>query len=69
MKKMRRKYGWLPELAKINTAELAILKQIVDNRPDLFLDEIAVVFGLQTGKFFHHTTLWRYITNHLNYSL
>ena len=69
MKKMRRKYGWLPESAKINTAELAILKQIVDNRPDLFLDEIAVVFGVQTGKFFHHTTLWRYITNHLNYSL
>ena len=69
IKRVRKKYRWLPAGAKINEIELQQLKNIIDNRPDLYLDEIALVFGVTTGKYVHHSTLWRYITEHLNYSL
>ena len=69
MKQVAKKHNWLPSTAKINQQELDQLRTIVTNRPDLFLDEIAVVFGIQTGKFLPHNTLWRYITKHLGFSL
>ena len=69
MKRVQKKYKWLPEGAKINETELHQLKGIIDRRPDLYLDEIALLFGIETGKYVHHTTLWRYVTVHLNYSL
>ena len=41
----------------------------IDNIPSLFLDEIAIVFGIQTGKYLNHATIWRYMSKYLNYSL
>ena len=69
MKKIWKKYRWLPEGVLINEDELQQLKQIIDKRPDLYLDEISLVFGIETGKYVHHTTLWQYITENLNSSL
>ena len=69
MSRLKTKFNWLPKSARITADELSQLKAIVDRRPDLFLDEISVVFGIQTGKFLHHVTLWRYISNNLGYSL
>ena len=47
MRKMQKKYNWLPQSVKINKAELEQLKQILIEQPNLFLDEIAIVFGIQ----------------------
>ena len=69
MRRISKKYNFLSKSARLDHAELNQLKAILDNCPDLFLDEIAIVFGVQTGKFMHHVSLWRYITNTLGYSL
>ena len=69
IKRVRKKFRWLPEGTKINERELLVLKGILDKSPSLYLDEIALIFGMETGKYIHHTTLWRYITENLNYSL
>ena len=69
LQSIRKKYKWLPKRAKINEADLQKLKEIIDRQPDLYLDELALVFGVTTGKYVHHSTLWRYITDHLHYSL
>jgi len=53
---------------KINERELLKLKSIVDKHPNYYLDEIALVFGIDTGKFLHPSTIWRYMTNELGYS-
>ena len=66
---MAKKYNWLPKSAKINEAELEQLRTILIQRPDLFLDEIALIFGIQTGKYFPHCTIWKYITTYLGFSL
>ena len=65
IRRVKKRYNWLSEKAKINQAELQQLKEIIYNWPDLFLDEIAIVFGMHTCKFMHHVTLWRYVTNNL----
>ena len=69
MKRMQKKHRWLPKTAKISPADLETLRAIIMRRPDLFLDEIAIVFGIQVGKFYPHSTLWSYITNYLGFSL
>ena len=56
MKQVQKKYKWLPEGAKINEMELLQLKDIIDQRLDLYLDEITLLFGIETGKYVHHTT-------------
>lgn len=65
---MSKKHNWLPKTTKISQADLQKLKDILIQRPDLFLDEIAVVFGMHTGKYYPHSTLWTYITNYLGFS-
>ena len=69
MKKMQKRHKWLPKTAKISPTDLKILRTIIMKRPDLFLDEIAIVFGMQVGKYYPHCTLWSYITNYLGFSL
>ena len=66
---LQKKYKWLSSRANITEEELQVLKGIIDSRPDLYLDEIAVAFGMETGKFINHSSLWRYITRYLDYSL
>ena len=68
-KRIRKKTHWLPIRSTINEAQLQQLKTIIDQSPSLYLDEIVVIFGIQTGMYFHPTTIWLYMTNHLDYSL
>lgn len=42
---------WLPKHTKINEADLHKLKEIVNRQPDLYLDELALFFGITTGKY------------------
>jgi len=66
-KKMSSK--WLPKNAAISVDELIILRGIVDKRPEAYLDEIALSFGRRTGKFFRPSTIWKYMSNYLHYTL
>ena len=69
LRQTRKKYHYLAPASKINKMELDILKEIINNWLYLFLSLIAINFGVKIGKYFHHTTLWHYISNNLNYSL
>ena len=53
---------------RIDERELIHLKSIVDEHPIYYLDEIALIFGIDTGKFGHTSTIWRYTTEGLGYS-
>ena len=48
--------------AKIDDGELIQLKKILDDHPNLYLDEIALAFHITSGKYLHYTTIWNYIT-------
>ena len=52
----------------MNDADILSLKDIVDENPNLYLDEIAFLFGIKTGKYVHYSTVWRCITEKLEYS-
>jgi len=66
---LKKKYKSMSQNAKINDGELLILKQIVDANPNYYLDEVTLLFGVKTGKFVHYTTIWRYMTMKLDYSM
>ena len=68
-KQMRKRYGVMSKTTKVTESELLQLKCIVDTNPNLYLDEIALMFLIQSGKFLHYTTIQRYITTHFNYTL
>ena len=53
---------------RINEQELLKLKSIVDKNLNHYLDEIALVFGIDTGKFLYPSTIWRYTTERMGYS-
>ena len=53
---------------RIDERELLKLEDIVDAHPNYYLDEIALIFGIDTGKFVHPSTIWRYMTDELRYS-
>ena len=50
-KELLRKYKWLPKGAKICQRDLDILLNIIEKNPTLYLDEIAVQLGNETGKY------------------
>ena len=45
------------------------LKNIVNKNPNYYLDELAFLFGVETGKFVHYSTIWRSLKEKLDYSL
>ena len=68
-KKLRKKYGIMSKNAKLSDEEIYALKDIVNENPNYYLDEIALALLIKCGKFVHYSTLQRYITINLNYSL
>mmetsp|Transcript_12865 Transcript_12865/g.14996 ORF Transcript_12865/g.14996 Transcript_12865/m.14996 type:complete len:370 (-) Transcript_12865:33-1142(-) len=68
-KKLAKRFNWLPKKAKINDDDLKALEKIVDDNPLSYLDELTVLFGRQTGKYFRPSTIWRYLKYHLKLSL
>lgn len=55
--------------ATINDSELLELKYMVDEDPNLYLDEITLQFAIKTGKYLSHSTIWVYLHDKLGYSL
>ena len=68
-KKMKNKMLMMGSKAAIDDNELMILKYLVDEDPNLYLDEIALRFAIKTGKYLCHNTIWRYLHDRLGYSL
>lgn len=68
-RKIRKKHNWLPIKSNIDDTQLQRLRNIIDRSPSLYLDEIASIFGMETGIYYHPATIWRYMTNYLGYSL
>ena len=52
-----------------NTTYTTILTQIVDDQPDLYLDEIQNEFITRTGKWFTQSWLWKKLCSECRYSL
>ena len=46
-----------------------MLKRIVDGNPNYFLDEIAFMFGMESGKFVHYSTIRQCLVEKLGYSM
>ena len=63
-KKLKRKNMFIPKSAGINDNELPILKKIVDDNPNCYLDELVLLFGTKTGKLIHYSTMWDHMTKH-----
>ena len=53
----------------MNDADVLVLKDIVDNNPNYYLDELAFLFGMSTGKFVHYSTIRRCLVEKLDYSM
>ena len=51
----------------MNDNDILVVKAIVDENPNYYLDEIAFLFGMQTGTFVHHSTIRRYLVDRLGY--
>ena len=68
-KEMRQKMKTMGTGAMINDDELLQLKYIIDDNPQLYLDEISLHFAIKTGKYLCDSTIWTYMTNKLGYSL
>mmetsp|Transcript_40444 Transcript_40444/g.45125 ORF Transcript_40444/g.45125 Transcript_40444/m.45125 type:complete len:252 (-) Transcript_40444:203-958(-) len=52
-----------------NSTYTTILKQIVDDQPDLYLDEIQKEFMTRTGRWFSQSWLWKKLCSECRYSL
>ena len=53
----------------LNDGDLLVLKRIVDENPNYYLDEFAFQFGMITGTFVHHSKIRRCLVERLGYSL
>ena len=53
----------------LNDHDILVLKEIVDNNPNCYLDELAFLYGVKTGTFVHYSTIRRSMKEKLNYSL
>lgn len=53
----------------LNDSDILLVKSIVDDNPNLYLDEISFLFGMNTGNFVHHITIRRCLVDKLYYSM
>ena len=53
----------------ISESDLLLLKELVDEDPNIYLDELTLLFGIKTGKYIHQSTVWKYVVEDLGYSL
>ena len=64
---MKNKMMAMGATASIDDNELLQLKELVDRNPQLYLDEIALRFGIMTEKYLCSSTIWRYLSKKLGY--
>eukprot|EP00555_Chaetoceros_dichaeta_P014713 CAMPEP_0198271402 /NCGR_PEP_ID=MMETSP1447-20131203/49036_1 /TAXON_ID=420782 /ORGANISM="Chaetoceros dichaeta, Strain CCMP1751" /LENGTH=163 /DNA_ID=CAMNT_0043963973 /DNA_START=160 /DNA_END=648 /DNA_ORIENTATION=- len=53
----------------MDDGDILVLKEIVDENPNLYLDELAFLFGIKTNKFVHYSTIRRCMDEKLGYSM
>ena len=53
----------------LDDGDSLVLKGLIDDNPNLYLDKIVVLFGIKTRKFVHYSTMKRYMLYKLNYSM
>ena len=63
---MTQKMKTMGPTASINDTELLQLKEIVDDDPHFYLDEIALRFAVATGKYLDDATIWKYMSKKLD---
>ena len=67
--KWKKQLGNMSANASITYSELMQLKNIVDENPNLYLDEIALKFAVKTGKYLAYNTISVILRTKLNYSM
>jgi putative heme iron utilization protein len=67
--KWNQKMGNMSANASITDSELLQLKEIVDENPNLYLDEIALDFAVKTGKYLAYNSISVILRTKLNYSM
>ena len=68
-KKMKGNIKYAKKNELLDDNDVLILKSIVDNNPNHYLDELAFLFGVKTGTFVHYSTIRQSMKEKLNYSL
>ena len=68
-KAMKGKYKGVRKNELLDDNDVLVLKDIVDNNPNHYLDELAFLFGIKSGKFVHYSTICRTLKEKLSYSL
>ena len=53
----------------LDDGDVLILKGIVDQNPNFYLDELAFLFCMTTKKIVHYSTIRRCLVQKLNYSM
>ena len=53
----------------LDDGDIIILKGIVDENPNLYLDELGFLFGIMTDKFVHYGNIRRCLDEKLGYSM
>ena len=59
---MKKKMMTMGATASIDDNELLQLKELVDRNPQLYVDEIALRFGIMTEKYLCPSTIWGYLS-------
>ena len=67
VKHLKKKYRHAKDNEILNDADILALKELVDENPNYYLDELAFNFGIKTGKFVHFSTICRCMITKLNY--
>ena len=68
-KRMRIQYKYASKNEILDDDDILALKEVVDENPNLYLDELAFLFGIKTGKFIHYSSIRRCMIDKLGYSL
>ena len=45
------------------------MKELVDKNPNIDVDKLTLEFAIKTHNYIHYSSIWRYVTHDLNYSL
>ena len=57
------------ESKTVSDSNLFLLKELVDEDPNIYLDELTLSFGIMKGEHAHQSTVWKHIAEDLGYTL
>ena len=56
-RKIERDYKHAKRNEVLDDGDILALKELIDENPNYYLDELAFDFGVKTGKFVHYSTI------------